>query len=69
MTLGLMGGMAVMSMLYLFAQSEKEAFLKGYSTYANTILIGNQVLANFSLIFGLTLTMIYYRKQQELPMN
>ena len=41
----------------------------GLGGYANIILIGSQLLANFSVIFGLTLAMIYYRKMQELPVN
>lgn len=59
MTLGLLGGMGLMHIIFIAAQPDKKSFYKTYSEFGNLICIMTQLLTNFTLIFGLSLTLIY----------
>ena len=65
MVLGLLGGMSVMHIIFISAQKDNKTFYTTYSEFGNLICIIYQTFANFTLIFGLALTLIYKNKSDE----
>lgn len=59
MGLGVISGMSVMHLIFLFASNDKALFLKTYQPFANLIVCISQILTNFVLIFGMALVFIY----------
>jgi hypothetical protein len=59
MSLGLLGGMGVMHIIFLSAHPDNDNFHKVYAETANLICIVTLVLTNLTLIFGMSLTLIY----------
>lgn len=69
LTLGLLGGMSLMHLIFVTAHTSTDSFVKIYGGFSNLILMMTQILANFTLVFGLTLTMIYKNKSDEKMRN
>ena len=57
--LGLLAGFGVMHIIFLVSARNEADFLNAYSGFANTILTGTQFFGNLTLIFGLTMYLIY----------
>lgn len=67
--LGLLGGMGVMHIIFVAAHSDNNKFHDTYADSANLICIITQVLTNMSLVFGLSLTLIYKNISDEKQRN
>lgn len=69
LVMGLLGGMSVMHLVFISAIKNLAMFMSTYSEFANLICTFTQVLTNFALIFGLTLTFIFKHKSDEKMRN
>ena len=69
MILGLLGGMSVMHIIFISAQSKDDEFYKTYSLNGNLVCIIMQVLANLALVLGFSLSFIYRNISQEKMRN
>lgn len=58
-----------MHLIFVTAHSNLDSFVTIYGSFSNIILMFTQILANFTLVFGLTLTMIYKNKSDEKMRN
>lgn len=58
-----------MHMIFLASASSKTSFLTQYAGFSNLICLITQVLINFTLIFGITLNMIFKQKSDEKMRN
>lgn len=58
-----------MSLFSVVNQGKKAAYLNAYSGLSNNLCAIQQVIANFTLVFALTLTLIYRQKADELMKN
>ena len=58
-----------MHMILVLANPSKDIFLQTYGPFSNMICLIFQILANFTLVFGLTLNMIYKNKSEEMMKN
>jgi hypothetical protein len=57
--LGLLGGMGLMHLFMILGIQDKQEFLSTYSAMANFLCGITQGFSNFTLIFGVALTLIY----------
>jgi len=64
-TLGILAGMSLLHLLFLFSISDQTKFLTTYAVFARNINFLFLILVNFCLIFGITLALVYKQKSEE----
>lgn len=57
--LGLLSGMSVIHLIFIGLESDEKEFLKLYARYAFVLNLIFLILANFCLIFGITMALIF----------
>ena len=67
--LGLLAGIALMSLFSVVNMGTKKAYIDAYSSFANSLCGIQQIFCSITLIFALTLTLIYRQKADELMRN
>ena len=67
--LGLLAGVALMSLFSVVNVGKKDEFMVAYGKFANSLCSIQLIFTSIVLIFAITLTLIYKQKADELMRN